>query len=233
MIRINLLPEEYRRKARTPLKMMATVAGAVALNAGLLAWWCWLHFGVAAEVDSERNVLQMELDGLTPLVTYHDALQSEIKFHSSREETLAQITKERVLWTKVLDELIDIVHLGGEGVRHYIWFDDLAVKQEEARAPGRGKATTQSYGVLKAAGHSGSAAWNQLAAFLEDFQDPRLSNFPLTFYAPASPEGSKNDADDELVPPVNWSFPLALELRSPEERHLAQNPAEKPKGAPK
>lgn len=238
MIRINLLPEEYRRKAKTPLKIMAAVAGAVAVNASLLAWWCWLYFGVAAEVETERSVLQVELDGLVPLVQYHDALQSEIKFHSAREETLSQVTKERVLWTKVLDELIDIVHVGGEGVRHYIWFDDLTVKQEEGRpTSGRSRAPS-SYGSLKASGHSGSDAWNQVAAFLEDFEDPRLSTFPLTFLRPSPPEGSLNDSDDGLVPAVNWSFPLSLDLRSPEERHAAMTQVtaleqSNPKGEPK
>ena len=232
MIRINLLPEEYRRKARTPIKVMLALAGGVAVNATLLAWWCWLHFGVAAEVESDRSVLQMELDGLTPLVAYHEALQAENKFHASREETLAQITKERVLWTKVLDELIDIVHLGGEGVRHYIWFDDLTVKQEEGKPAGRNQSAA-SYGALKAAGHSGSAAWNQLAAFLDDFHDPRLSSFPLNFFPPAAPEGSANKSDADLIPAVNWSFPLSLELRSPQERFDAEHPVDPKKNSPK
>ena len=47
MITINLLPEEYRRKARTPLKMMAVVSGAVALNASLLAWLLWMNLVVS------------------------------------------------------------------------------------------------------------------------------------------------------------------------------------------
>ena len=219
MIRINLLPEEYRRKARTPFKVMLAVAGAVAVNASLFAWYVWLAFGVAAEAETQRDVLKVEMDGLTPLVAYHDALGAEIGFHSMREETLAQITRERVLWTKVLDELIDIVHSGGEGVRHYIWFDDVSVKQEEARSGGRG--SQQSFGGVKANGHSGSAAWNQVAAFLEDFEDPRLSNFQLTFNRPHPPEGSLNDSDEGLVPPVNWTFPLTLDLRSADDRQMA------------
>ena len=221
MIRINLLPEEYRRRARTPFKMMAALAGAVAVNASLVAWWCWLAFGVAAEVETERSVLQVEMDGLTPLVKYHEALQSEVGFHSMREEALAQITKDRVLWTKVLDELIDIVHSGGEGVRHYIWFDDLSVKQDEGRSTRPG--AQQSYGNLRSSGHSGSAAFNQVAAFLEDFEDPTLSSFSTTFYRPAAPEGTVSASDDGLVPPVNWSFPLSLDLRSPDERFAATN----------
>jgi hypothetical protein len=223
MIRINLLPEEYRKKARTPVKMLAAVAASVAINASLLAWWCWMTFGVAAEINTELSVLQLEMDGLTPQVNYHDALQKEIAFHSAREKTLADVTKSRVLWTKVLDQLIDIVHSGGEGVRHFIWFDDVTAKVEEVKRGSRGARAT-SFGSLKAGGHSGSDAWNQVAAFLEDIEDPQLSSFHQIFYKPGSPEGTLNASKDDLIPAVNWSFPLSLELRSPEERAVAMAP---------
>ena len=225
MIRINLLPEEYRKKARTPFKMMLAVSAAVAVNATALAYWAWMTFGIAAELNTELSVLQLEMDGLTPQVNYHDALDVEIKFHSSRETTLAAVTLNRVLWTKVLDEVIDVVHTGGEGLRHFIWFDDLTVKQESAGGQSRSRAV--SWGSLKANGHSGSGAWNQVANYLTDVGDLKLSETSLVFNPPGSPEGSLNDADDGLIPPVNWSFPLSLELRSPEERQAAMNPEAK------
>ena len=57
MILIDLLPDEYRQKRRTPIKYMAAVMAAVALNGSLLAWWGWTAIGVAAEVKraSKRN----------------------------------------------------------------------------------------------------------------------------------------------------------------------------------
>jgi len=68
MIHINLLPEEYRRKARTPIKLMAGFAAAIAINASLMAYLGWVTFAVAGAVESERSTLQLELDGLTPQV---------------------------------------------------------------------------------------------------------------------------------------------------------------------
>ena len=217
MITINLLPEEYRRTARTPLKMMVAVSGAVAVNASLLAWWCWMSFGVAAEIETERSVLELEMQGLTPQVNYHDVLQREVAYHSGRESTLAGITSNRVQWTRVMDELIDVVHAGGEGVDHYIWFDDVSVAQEAPRGPARGQ-QARSYGTLKCNGHSGSAEWNQVPAFLEDIGDTELTSLMGTFDSPAAPEGNLNEADEGLIPAVNWSFPLTLELRAPKER---------------
>jgi hypothetical protein len=170
-----------------------------------------LAFGVAAEIETERSVLQVEMDGLTPQVTYNNALDSEIKAFATREHTLSEITKNRILWTRKLDELIDVVNLGGDGVRHYIWFDDLTVKQESNQR-------SKSWGSFKSSGHSGSAKWDQVAAFLADVADGELTDFIDTFNRLASPEGMQNPPDDELIPSEVWSFPLALELMSPDER---------------
>ncbi|MDA1264390.1 MAG: hypothetical protein O2816_04850 [Planctomycetota bacterium] len=218
MITINLLPDEFRKTARTPLKMMAAVSGAVLVNTLLVAWWCWMSFGVAAEIETQRNVLQLEMDGLTPQVNYHDALGKEVAFHSSRESTLASITSSRVQWTRVIDDLVDVVHAGGDGIDHYIWFDDVSVKQEAPRGPARGG--IQSFGTLKCNGHSGAPEWNQVPAFLEDIADTELTTLMASFHPPAAPEGNVNDSDQGLIPAINWSFPLTLELRSPQERAL-------------
>lgn len=208
MIRINLLPEEYRRKARTPIKLMLTVSAIVAVNTSMAAWLGWLAFGVAARVESERVVLQTENDGLQPQVAYHKSLDGESKRHKAREETLAQITASRISWTRKVDEFIDVVNRGGDGQRHLTWFDDLTVSQEV-------DARSESGGSFKATGQSGSDDFGQVANFLDDLE---ASHFITDFRAPAPPEGSESQTDEELMPPVVWAFPLAVNLKTPEER---------------
>jgi Tfp pilus assembly protein PilN len=211
MIRINLLPEEYRKKARTPVKLLLAVAGAVALNAALLAWWGWASFGVASEIESEKQTLQLEMDGLAPQVAYYQSLDAESKQHQSRETTLSQITKSRISWTRKLDELVDVVNRGGDGQRHLVWFDDLQVSQTDGSSGGSGK----TYGSVRANGHSGSDKFAQVANFLEDVE---ASPFISDFQPPAPPEGTQTLTDETLMPPVAWSFPLSLSLKSPEDR---------------
>lgn len=208
MININLLPEEYRRKARTPFKMMLAVSAVVAVNTSLAAWLGWLAFGVAARVSSEHAVLRTENDGLQPQVAYHKSLEGESKRHEAREQTLEQITASRISWTRKLDEFIDVVNRGGDGQRHLTWFDDLNVSQDDDS--GRG-----SYGSFKASGHSGSDNFGQVANFLDDLE---ASTFLVDFRPPAPPEGSESLTDEELMPSVVWAFPLSVELKAPEER---------------
>jgi Tfp pilus assembly protein PilN len=208
MIRINLLPDEYRKKARTPVKLVLALAAAVTVNAGLAAWWAWQKIGIQAEIESEAASLQTELDGLTPQVDYHKALESESKQYKVREETLAAITTSRISWTKKLDELVDVVNRGQNGQRHLVWFNDLTVAQStdlKAKTPG----------TVKANGHSGSDKFAHVANFLEDLES---STFIADFQPPAPPEGSKTNVDETLMPSVAWSFPLSLTLKSAEER---------------
>ena len=221
MIRINLLPEEYRRKSRTPVKLMLTVAGIVSVNAALLAWWGFLAFGIQAEIESERAVLQTEADGLTPQVNFHKALESERTRFATREAALASITKSRVGWTRKVDELIDVINEGGEGRRHFVWLDDLIVSQ-------RFDTRTKSAGTVKAAGHSGSSDFAQVANFLEDLE---RSTFIQDFEPPSRPEGSQTLVDRELEPSVVWAFPVSLALKSKEDA-AAKKPAPKAAAAP-
>jgi Tfp pilus assembly protein PilN len=219
MIRINLLPEEFRRKARTPIKLVLGLAAAATVNAGLVTWWAFQYFDVQTAIESEAKLLQDEMDGLDNQVKYYNSLDAESKAYKSRESTLQNITSSRISWTKKLDELIDVVNRGGNGQRHMVWFDDLQVAQTS-------DAKAKSAGTFKANGHSGSDKFAQVANFLEDVEG---SPFVSDFLPPSPPEGSQAQEDDSLVPSVAWSFPLALTLKTADER-LGKK-TEKGKGA--
>ncbi|MEC8512935.1 MAG: hypothetical protein VX015_12405 [Planctomycetota bacterium] len=221
MITINLLPNEYRRKARSPIGVMTAIAAAVLVNTSLFAYYGYLEFGTSANIETSRSVLQLDLDGLKSQVAYHKALQKEIQTRSAREKTLSEITRNRVLWTKTLDELLDVVHEGREGIEHFVWFEDIDVKLEPSGGSSRG-----GYGRLKAAGHSGSEDYDQVANFLEDIEGRDISGLWQIFGKPQAPQARINDADEDLIPSVNWSFPLTIDLLSPDERVANRSVAE-------
>lgn len=201
MIRINLLPEEYRRKAKTPLKLMLTVSALVAVNSSLIAWGGWLAVGVTTAVDSELAVLQTEDDGLRPQVAYHKSLVTESQQHSLRETTLAEINSSRISWTQKMDQFVDVVNHGDSDDRHMTWFDSLTMQQAATGSKVPGK--------FEAAGHSGSGNFGQITNFLDDVtESPFLDGFDV----PALPAGSESVTNDELVPAVVWAFPLKINM---------------------
>ncbi len=146
------------------------------------------------------------MDGLTPQVNYHKSLEGEKRRFSGREQALSSITKTRISWTKKIDELVSVINGGGDGQRHFVWLDGINVTQTS-------ETKTKSAGTFKAGAHSGSSAFGQVANFLEDLEK---SPFVEDFMAPAPPEGSQTQVDEELEPPVVWNFPLALQLKSKE-----------------
>ncbi len=215
MITINLLPEEYRRKARTPLELMLAVSAVVAINSALVAVWSWNRFGVEARLASERGVLELEMEGLEPQVAYHKSLESEAQGHRLREETLAAITASRISWTKELDQFIDVVAQGDATQRHLAWFSDFDVKQEDSKGRASRRGAQPTGGTVRANGYSGSDNFGQVANFLDDLE---ASPFLEVFHGPSDPQGSESVRDDTLVPNVVWSFPLELQIKTVEER---------------
>ncbi len=208
MILINLLPQEYRRRSRTPIKFTLGICTAVAVNCSLIAWWAGLAFGVRAEVESELSVLRDTMDSISPQIAYHRSLERENALYKSRESTLRQITSNRMSWTRKIDELIDVVNRAGDGEKYLVWFNDLSVEQTLDRNRG-------SFGRFKAGGHSGNPNFAHVANFLEDLE---MSPFAVDFLPPSPPEGSQSSVEKDLLPAEVWSFPLELKLRPPEER---------------
>ena len=208
MILINLLPDQYRKRGGTPIKLLAGVAASVAVNGSLLAWWAWTAFGVAAEVKSDLALLKDTKQGLEPQVAYHKDLEKESKVFDAREATLKKLTGSRVSWTRKIDELIDVINQGGDGDKYLIWLDDLSVEQKE-------NPRNKTFGKLKASGHSGSAVFANVANFLDDVEAHRFSD---VFNPPASPEGSLTSKNEDLMPSEIYDFPFELTLKSPDER---------------
>ena len=207
MIRLNLLPLRHQRR-RTPVRWMAFLCAAVALNSTLLAWWTFSEFGVRLAVEAELDVLRLELKGIEPQLAHHGALQRERARHARREETLRRIASESISWTAKLDQLTDVVTIGDEDGRHMVWFSDLSA---DIRSKKRG----QEGGMLRAGGVSGSECFADVADFLDDLV---ASPFGSDLGAPAPPEGSASLVDSDLQPSLVWSFPLQLPLGSSEDR---------------
>jgi len=207
MILINLLPEEFRQKRRTPIKLLLAVSASVAINGSLAAYWAWTAFGVSAEVKSELAVLKEQKATLDPQVAYYHDLEKESQLFDAREEMLKKITANRVSWTRKVDELIDVINVGGDGEKYLVWLDDLNVDQKETRGKG--------FGSLKSSGHSGSPSFANVANFLDDLE---RSTFCEDFNKPSPPEGSQTAKDEGLMPADVWNFPIEATLKAPDER---------------
>ena len=213
MITINLLPDEFKRSRRTPLKAIAVTAATAAVNVGLLAMVAWTHFGVRTEVVSELDLLKSDAAALEPRIEYHEDLEKEKKLFLSREKTLDDIPDNRISWTRKIDQLIDTINRGGDGEKYMIWLDDLNVVQSEPRS--RKGEKNPSAGSFRGKGHSGSPNFGLVANFFEDLSD---SEFIGGFYPPSPPEGRRSSVDEMLIPSEIFSFSLDLNIKAPDSK---------------
>ena len=199
MIRINLLPEEYRRSEGTSPKVFAAVVGTVVLVCCALGWFGYVYFGEYGKLQLEHAEASERYQGLQKQVAYHDALAAEKKDFERRDKTIQDIADSRVLWTQFLDQMIDAVNNDGDFERHVAWFTRIGVKDV-------GKSGGPS---VKMPGAVQGGAVDRLAHFHEDIE---LTPFYPNVARKNNPSG-KVDEDKDKTPPESYTFQLELDFK--------------------
>ncbi len=201
MIKINLLPEEYRRKEKTSFKIfLATAAGTLVVSAcaGVFAY---IWFGTLTEVRRKKATLEENYQVLVPQAKYDDQLKAEKQDFAAREKTIKQIRRNRISWTRKLDQFIDVVNNNGDDERHLAWFGSLEI------SPGKlGKKTGFNMNL------SGFCAGNDLGKVANLFDDIVQSDFFKGFAAINEPSGKVQKIQKDLDPPQSVAFPLKMFL---------------------
>src|SRR5262245_45074524 len=100
MIRVNLLPPEYRKVEGTPIARLVTTVAGVALVAGAAGWWGWYHFAVLTHVRDERTTKEEELSALKAQADRTKQLEKELKEYRRRRDTIENIAASRILWSR-------------------------------------------------------------------------------------------------------------------------------------
>ena len=201
MIRINLLPEEYRRKEKTSFKIFfATLAGALVVSAcaGVFAY---IWFGTLTEVRKKRATLEENYQVLVPQAAYDDMLRAEKQDFAVREKTIKEIRRNRISWTRKLDQFIDVVNNNGDDERHLAWFGSLEI------SPGKlGKKKGFNMNL------AGYCAGNDLGKVANLFDDIVQSDFFQGFVSINEPSGRVQKVQKDLDPPESVAFPLKMFL---------------------
>lgn len=202
MIQINLLPEEYRKRERTSIKVFATILGAVVVACCSVGYLGHVYFQEYGTVVSQRESEEEKLKDVMRFAAVDDKLVAEIKEYEKRSRTIQQIANSRVLWTRMLDRFIDIVNNEGNTDRHMCWFQSVKVT-DSAGANGP---------ALKFAAFSESSSWKKQADFLDDIAQDEV--FFEDFGKIVDPGGMVVESDAHN-PPEAIQFTLDLQMKHP------------------
>lgn len=212
MIRINLLPQEHRRNERTSPRVFASTILGVIMVCSAFGWFGFVYLGELGNMEVEEAAVAEDLANKNKQATYHDALETEKKEFEKRTNTIQAIAKSRVIWTEVLDQLIDVVNNDGDSERHLAWFTALNVSAGDGKS--KGPAVTMP-------GFVQGNLIKRVADFTDDFE-----NAP--FYPNVALKGAPSavvDVNPKKIPPesmsfaLNWTFKQAKDWvrKDPEE----------------
>jgi hypothetical protein len=226
MIRINLLPEEMRKREKTPLsRIVVTLVGTFVIVTGASVY-AYAHFGLLHEARSRLDRSRSELASLEPEAKYADDLLREKKDFDKRSEIIQQIGNGRILWSKKLDQLFDITHNGGDADRHFVWLKSLSMKPSAAKDVASGGSVVMS----------GFSATSKLQKLSDFHADVKSSAFFEAFSEIDNPSGKVNEFKDNLTPSSAWEFSFNLKLKptapdkSTKSKTAAPNAAQKKAG---
>ena len=130
MIQINLLPKELRKAEPTPWPKLLGLLVSLILILGVGLLMMYYRYTILPTVMDQRQRAEEETKGLEARAKEADSLEKEIKDFETREKTILQIRQTRWLWSKKLDQIIDMIP-------SYVQINSLVIK--EARSGARGK----------------------------------------------------------------------------------------------
>ena len=222
MIRINLLPQDYRKKTATPLSVLLPTVGSITVVLLLGFGWTWLHFAELAKVEGDRAELESTLLSKAPMLAYAANLKSEHADFENRRSTIKEIASSRVLWTKKLDELFDIATNDDDGSQYLIWLNTLDVKPPAAGYSRGVKAAVGETVTLK--GHC-FAEKSPLQHYNLFHAAVRHSDFFRDFATLDDPSGKAVEFDDKMKPTSAWAMDLTLTMKAREPKTVGSNQA--------
>lgn len=214
MIHINLLPEEFRRRERTPIRIFAATLVAAIVITGLGGTFSYLWFGKLASAEETLARLNEDREGLEPQLKHHAALSTEIAETQKWQDTLRELRNSKYPWARKLDQLIDHVSQAGDQDKYTIWFTDLAVQQSlDSKKDG---------GTFSGKGMSSSDDLGKVANFISDV---RRTEFFKDFSSIGPPEGKVSDGE---LNAVEFPFNLVIAVRDVKKQDANKNKAVTP-----
>ena len=229
MIQVNLLPPEYRAAAGTPVVRFVAIVAGVVLVIGASCAFAYTHFIQLAKVREVKGLREEEAASKEIQKERSLALQKEIDEYEQRRHAIQTINRNRVLWSRKLDQFFDIV--AGRDSSYNAWLDELEVPTLLAtnrRATGGVGGGTPDGGSFKFTGFLAMNGANEAPAQNSSFYkamtgDPdnskQANEFFQDFNSISNPSidivTGHETSGEQLTPPIVGAIRYELHLKPP------------------
>lgn len=225
MIRVNLLPPEFRAAAGTPVGRFVAIIAGVVVVVGVGCLYAYTHFVQLQKMREVKALREEEAANKDRQKERSLALQREIDEYQQRRRAIQTINRNRVLWSRKLDQFFDIV--ASREAPYNAWLEELEIPTQMAanRRAGQLGAPTDG-GEFRFSGFLAMQTRNEALAQNSAFYkaitgDPdgtgRSSEFFADFVSISNPniEIVTQGSSKVLSPPVTGAFKCELRLRPP------------------
>ena len=227
MIQVNLLPPEYRAATGTPVARFVAIVAGVVLVVGATCAYAYTHFIQLAKVREVQGLREEEAKSKESQKARSLSIQAEIAEYEQRRRAIQTINRNRVLWSRKLDQFFDVV--AGRDAPYSAWLEELEVPTKLAtnrRQPGAIGGGVTDGGQFKFNGflamHSSNEAPAQNSAFYKALTgDPEITRQASEFYADflsiSNPtiDIIDHSGPEKLSPPILDAFKYEMRLKAP------------------
>jgi len=214
MIQVNLLPPEYRKSEGTPLPRFLAILGGVVLCSAAIGLFLFVHFGTLMKYTSIREQKEDSYYKQKVLADRSLALQREYNEYQKRRKTIEEVASQRILLSKKIDQLCNLIHNNGDHDKYFIWLTSLSANVGGKGGKSRSKKAAATGGEMKFKGFSASADFSRLATFRDAIEasaegDGFFSDFTTIDY----PAWQVERWDDGLEPAEAGTFNHTLVMK--------------------
>jgi Tfp pilus assembly protein PilN len=202
MIRVNLLPQEYRKAESTPLKQFFATVGAVIVVALAVVFYVLIHFGKLQPKEQELDTMKVAVATQQAQVKESKELASWVQEYKTQYDKIDKVAMTRVLWSRKLDEIWEVVVNPVPVNKYDVWLRGLNGKVVDAPKTG---------GEVQ---FSGASAGSQVFR-LSDFHESVTTNDLFKeFQSITYPSGNREALPGtDREPKEGWTFQFTLVLR--------------------
>lgn len=195
MIRVNLLPQEYRKVEATPLKQFFATVGAVVVAALAVVGWLYVHYGVLKPTQQELENIKNSVTTQGPQVKLSKDLASWVQEYKGQYGKIDEVAENRIVWSRKLDELWDLVVTPPTQNKYEVWLRNLDCRLNPSAKSG---------GDIKFGGTSAGGQVYKLSDFNEALQS---GDFYKDFQSLSYTFGQREQLPgSDREPKEGWNF---------------------------
>ncbi len=214
MIRVNLLPKEYRKAESTPLKQFFATMGAVVVVALAVVAWAFIHLGKLGPKEQDLKAIEDDVRTQAAKVKDSKDLAGWLQEYKTQYEKIDKVAMTRVLWSRKIDEIWEVVVNPTPATKYDVWFKSLS---------GRVADTAKAGGEVQ---FSGSSAGPQVYRLSDFHEAVTTSDFFKDFQYISYPAGTReNLPGTDREPKEGWTFQMSLQLRNLKDLNDARTKA--------